>query len=50
MSDFRRHAALPLEASTCPNYGGHRDSLSVLELAGGMALRYGLKSGDTITF
>ena len=38
------------EASTCPSYGGHRDSLYVLELGGGMAARYGLKLGDTISF
>jgi len=38
------------EAGSCPNYGGHRDSLYVLELGGGMARRYGLKLGHTIAF
>jgi len=38
------------EAASCPNYGGNFDSLYVLELAGGMARKYGLKLGDTITF
>jgi hypothetical protein len=38
------------EASTCPNYGGHQNSLYVLELGGGMARRYGLKLGDAIAF
>ena len=38
------------EAGSCPNYGGHQDSLYVLELAGGMARRYGLKLGDTMAF
>ena len=38
------------EAASCPSYGGHFDSLYVLELAGGMARKYGLKLGDTITF
>jgi uncharacterized membrane protein (UPF0127 family) len=38
------------EASTCPTYGGHRDSMYVLELAGGMASRYGLKLGSDIAF
>ena len=38
------------EANQCPNYGGHASSQYVLELAGGMAARYGLKTGDTLEF
>jgi uncharacterized membrane protein (UPF0127 family) len=38
------------EASECPTYGGHRDAQYVLELAGGMAAKYGLKEGDTLEF
>src|SRR5690242_174430 len=37
-------------ASTCPNYGGHEDAMYVLELAGGMAAKYGVRVGDTINF
>jgi len=38
------------EASQCPHYGGNRESQYVLELAGGMAAKYGLKLGDVISF
>ncbi len=38
------------EARTCPSYGGNHDAVYVLELAGGMAARHGLKEGDTIRF
>jgi len=38
------------QASECPNYGGNQKALFVLELAGGMAARYGLKLGDTLIF
>ncbi len=34
----------------CPQYGGNFDSWYVLEMAGGMAARYGLKPGDTLSF
>jgi uncharacterized protein len=34
----------------CPNYGGNFDSLYGLELAGGMAAKYGLKVGDALRF
>ncbi len=37
-------------ASECPSYGGHATSRYVLELAGGMAQKYGLKVGDTLEF
>jgi hypothetical protein len=37
-------------ASQCAHYGGHRPALYVLELAGGMAARYGLKVGDILDF
>jgi uncharacterized membrane protein (UPF0127 family) len=37
-------------ASQCPNYGGHEDSMYVLELAGGMASKYGLARGQQIQF
>jgi len=38
------------EAKTCPSYGGNHDALYVLEIAGGMAQKYGLKTGDVIRF
>ena len=38
------------KASECPTYGGHRDARYVLELAGGMGKKYGLKLGDRIEF
>ncbi len=34
----------------CPSYGGHYPAQYVLELAGGMAAKYGLKTGDTLRF
>ncbi len=34
----------------CPHYGGNQNSQYVLELAGGMAARYGLKTGDQLSF
>ena len=35
-------------ASKCAHYGGHEDARFVLELNGGQARKYGLKSGETI--
>ena len=37
-------------ASTCPKYGGSEESLFVVELAGGVAARHGLKLGDLLVF
>jgi uncharacterized membrane protein (UPF0127 family) len=37
-------------ASECPHYGGNERAQFVLELAGGMAEKYGLKLGDTLRF
>ena len=37
-------------ASECPQYGGAYESRFVLEFAGGMAAKYGLKVGDTLEF
>ena len=37
-------------ARQCPNYGGKADSMYVLELAGGMAAKYGLHEGQAIAF
>jgi uncharacterized protein len=34
----------------CPTYGGHARAQFALELAGGMAAKYGLKEGDRIDF
>jgi hypothetical protein len=34
----------------CPTYGGHARAQFVLELAGGMAAKYGLKTGGRIEF
>ena len=38
------------EAKSCPSYGGNHDALYVLEIAGGMARKYGLKTGDSVRF
>jgi len=37
-------------ASGCPSYGGHQEALYVLELAGGVAAKHGLRVGDRLTF
>jgi uncharacterized membrane protein (UPF0127 family) len=37
-------------ARVCPQYGGHEMALYVLELAGGMAAKYGVHVGSTIEF
>lgn len=37
-------------ASTCPTYGGAEDSVYVLELAAGMAKRYNVRVGTTLSF
>lgn len=34
----------------CPSYGGNHDAQFVLELAGGVARKYGLKPGDRLSF
>ena len=39
-----------MSAGQCPNYGGHRLSRFVLELAGGNAAANGLKPGDRLDF
>lgn len=38
------------EPNQCPTYGGHYRAQYVLELAGGMAAKYGIKQGDTLEF
>ncbi|MCS7315386.1 MAG: DUF192 domain-containing protein [Bryobacterales bacterium] len=38
------------KASECPSYGGNQKALYVLELAGGMAEKYGLRIGDVLVF
>jgi uncharacterized membrane protein (UPF0127 family) len=37
-------------ASDCPRYGGTTDAATVLELAGGMAKKHGIRTGSTINF
>jgi uncharacterized protein len=37
-------------AAQCPNYGGNYQAMFVLELAGGMAEKYGLRPGVTLRF
>jgi hypothetical protein len=37
-------------ASQCRHYGGNQRAQYVLELAGGMASKYGLKAGDILEF
>jgi hypothetical protein len=38
------------EPGQCPTYGGHFRAQSVLELAGGMAAKYGIRTGDRLEF
>lgn len=38
------------KASECPSYGGKATAQYVLELAGGMAAKYGLQQGELIRF
>jgi uncharacterized membrane protein (UPF0127 family) len=38
------------EAASCPTYGGNHDAQFVLELAGGMARKYGLQPGMAVAF
>lgn len=40
----------PGPASQCPSYGGKTSSLYVLELAGGVAAKHGIKVGDRLRF
>lgn len=37
-------------ARQCPQYGGHEEAMYVLELAAGMAAKYGLGKGQEIQF
>ena len=37
-------------AHDCPTYGGHKSAKYVLELAGGMAKKYGLREGQYVGF
>jgi len=37
-------------ARQCPNFGGHEKARYVLELAGGGAALYGLRTGDVVSF
>lgn len=43
-------APCPGPASDCPSYGGNKQAQYVLELAGGMAQKYGLRLGHTLSF
>lgn len=47
---FRKAEPCPGPKEKCPVYGGKERSLYVLELAGGMVDRYGLKVGQTLDF
>lgn len=38
------------DEASCPTYGGNHDAQFVLELAGGMAKKYGLQPGAAIAF
>ena len=38
------------EASKCPHFGGTQPAQYVLELAAGMAQKYGLRVGDEVSF
>ncbi len=38
------------KASECPRYGGTKEALFVLEMAGGMAEKYKLRAGQTLDF
>lgn len=37
-------------AKECPPVGGHETAITVLELAGGMSEKYGLKNGDILDY
>jgi uncharacterized protein len=37
-------------ASTCPNYGGHKPAVFVLELKAGAAKKFGINVGDQMQF
>lgn len=37
-------------AKQCPNYGGTKKAVTVLELPGGSARKFGIQLGDTINF
>jgi uncharacterized protein len=37
-------------ASQCAQYGGHAEAQYILELAGGVAAKHGLRVGDTLAF
>ena len=37
-------------AKECPSVGGHETAITVLELAAGMAEKYGLKTGNTLDY
>ena len=39
-----------VSSKECPHYGGSKDALFVLELAGGVAARHGLNVGDMLQF
>ena len=45
-----QRAAVQDRASQCAHYGGNQRAQFVLELAGGMAAKYGLKLGDILEF
>lgn len=39
-----------VQASKCPQFGGNAEALFVVELAGGVAAKHGLKVGDMLVF
>jgi uncharacterized protein len=38
------------KATECPQFGGQQKALFILELAGGVAAKHGLKAGDVLNF
>ena len=38
------------DPQNCPHYGGKREALYVLQIAGGMAAKYGLEEGQALVF
>jgi uncharacterized membrane protein (UPF0127 family) len=44
--------ALPCKsaASQCPHYGGHEEAKYVLEIGAGLAQKYGIRVGESVSF
>ncbi len=45
---YIEHSTPPCRVDPCPSYGPDQPTLNILEIAGGMAAREGLKAGDRL--